>query len=311
MSVMEWNRKKRMYLGQDGNQLTLLIILLSIIFVLFKFVYIIYVLSDLQTEAYQRNIHDWLRIPAEFDRFMYRPWTLITYNFMHFGVFHFLGNILWLWAFGYILQDLAGNSKIIPLFLYGGAAGGIVYLLSFAIFPGLAQRAAGINMEGASAGVMAIAVATTALAPDYRIFPMLNGGIPLWVLTIIFVVVDFASIPGSNTGGHLAHLGGAAMGLIYIRQLRKGNDMGAWMLRLSSWMTDLFNPDKPAKRRNRKEEMFYKSSGAPFKKIPQVTQQKIDAILDKINQKGVHFLTDEEKEILKRASEDDQFDVGR
>jgi hypothetical protein len=217
-----------------------------------------------------------------------------------------LGNVLWLWAFGYILQDLAGNSKLVPLFLYGGIAGAFLFVLTNNVFPVLSSQIDGRTLQGASAGVMAIAIATTTLAPDYRIFPMLNGGIPLWILTIIFVIIDFASIPSENGGGHIAHIGGALIGLIFILQLKRGNDWSAWMNRLFDWMGNLFNPDKKEWKKTAKKEYFYKTKGTqPYKKVSNITQKRIDEILDKINMQGYRFLTDEEKEILKRASEDE------
>lgn len=296
-----------MTLGQDGNNVIMMMAVLATVFCIFKFIYIIYYLSNLNREAFYTNIFNWFILPAEVDRLMARPWTLLTYMFMHDGVFHLLGNALWLWAFGYILQDLAGNSKILPLFLYGGLAGAFLFVLSNNIFPGLQAQIHGRTLEGASAGVMAIAIATTALAPDYRIFPMLNGGIPLWVLTIVFVIIDFASVTGSNGGGHIAHLGGGAIGFIFVLQLKRGRDWSVWLNRAFSWLGNLFNPDKKEWRKTAKDELYYETGGtAPFKKKPNVTQKRIDEILDKINQQGYHFLTDEEKEILKRASEDEQ-----
>ncbi len=101
-------------------------------------------------------------------------------------------------------------------------------LLAINLIPVLSEVVKFSNLLGASAGVMAIAIATTALAPGYRIFPMINGGIPLWVLTLIFVVLDFAMITGCNTGGHLAHLAGAATGFIFVRaNVNAGDVTGA------------------------------------------------------------------------------------
>lgn len=293
-------------LGQDGNSLVTLLSILAIVFCIFKFIYVVYNLADLDVEKYRPNVFNWFALPADVEKLMTRPWTILTYMFMHEGVFHLLGNLLWLWAFGYILQDLAGNNKLIPLFIYGGIAGAFIFVLSFNIFPRLVPAAPFSTLEGASAGVMAIAIATTTLAPDYRIFPMINGGIPLWVLTVVFVIIDFASIPGQNGGGHLAHLAGAAMGFTFIYQLRKGRDWSVWMNSFFNWITNLFNPEKKEWKKTAKKELYYNNRGTqPFKKIPNITQKRIDEILDKINQQGYRFLTDEEKEILKRASEDE------
>ena len=295
-----------MILGQDGNSLVMMMAILALVFCIFKFLYIAYYLSGYSFDSYYRNIFDWFILPAEVDKLAARPWTILTYMFMHDGVFHLLGNVLWLWAFGYILQDLAGNNKLVPLFLYGGFAGALLFILCNNLFPGLASKIDGRTLQGASAGVMAIAIATTTLAPDYRVFPLLNGGIPLWVITIIFVIIDFASIPTQNGGGHIAHLGGAAIGFLFVLQLRKGNDWSAWLNRFFSWCSNLFNPDKKEWKKTARKDNYYNTHGTqPYKKVPNVTQKRIDEILDKINQQGYRFLTDEEKEILKRASEDE------
>jgi membrane associated rhomboid family serine protease len=303
---LEERYRKRMILGQDGNHLVNLIVTIAIVFLIFKMIFVIYHLAELNKDAFYSHIFDWFILPADFGKMTMRPWTLLTYMFMHDGVFHVLGNLLWLWAFGFIMQDLAGNGKIIPVFLYGGFAGAIFFVLAYNIFPKLVEVSDLATLQGASAGVMAVAVATTMLAPDYRIFPMLNGGIPLWVLTVIFVIIDFATIPVSNTGGHLAHIAGGAMGLLFIYQMRRGNDWSLWMNNFFDWTTNLFNPDKPKKTASAKQKYFYKvGKTSPYRKVPHVTQKRIDEILDKINQKGFRFLTDEEKEILRRASEDD------
>ncbi len=305
--LQEDRYRKRMLLGQDGNSLVMMMAVLALSFCIFKFIYIAYYLSGLSYESYYKNIFNWFTLPAEINKLVDRPWTILTYMFMHDGVFHLLGNVLWLWAFGYILQDLAGNSKLVPLFLYGGFAGAVLFVLANNIFPGLANSIQGRTLEGASAGVMAIAIATTTLAPDYRVFPMLNGGIPLWVITIIFVIIDFASIPTANGGGHIAHIGGAAIGFIFVLQLRKGNDWSAWMNSFFDWCSNLFNPDKKEWKKTARHENHYNTRGTqPYKKVANVTQKRIDEILDKINQQGYRFLTDEEKEILKKASEDEQ-----
>jgi len=296
-----------MGLGQDGNSLVLLLAILAILFCIFQFVLIIYRFSDLDKAAYYKNIYDWFRMPASFEKMMTRPWTILTNIFVHDRVMHMLGNLLWLWAFGYILQDLAGNSRLIPLFIYGGIAGGALYLLCLNLIPRLVTFVPVSTLDGASAGVAAVVIATTALAPDYRIFPMINGGIPLWVLALVYVIVDLAGIAGGSGVEQLSHLGGAAMGLLFIYRMRKGNDWSVWMNNFFDWAGNLFNPDKKNWKKSARHELHYKPGGTqPFKKVPNITQKRIDEILDKINQQGYRFLTDEEKDILKRASEDEE-----
>jgi membrane associated rhomboid family serine protease len=305
--LQEDRYKKKMGLGQEGNSLIVLVGTLAIIFCVFQFTSLVYRLTDRNIDAYYHNILNWLRLPADFDKMMTRPWTLITHMFVHDKVLHLLGNLLWIGAFGYILQDLAGNSKLIPIFIYGAFIGGCFFVLANNIFPKLAAVSAiAPPLEGASAGVMAVAIATTALAPDYRIFPMLNGGIPLWVLSVIFIIIDMATISGTNNGNFLAHVAGAATGLVFVLRLRRGKDWSVPMNKFFNWIGNLFNPEKGNWKKTAKYELHYKSNNAePYKKIPNITQKRIDEILDKINQQGYRFLTDEERDILKRAAEDD------
>jgi hypothetical protein len=171
--------------------------------------------------------------------------------------------------------------------------------------PPLKEQLVYAKAYGASAGIMAIAIATTTLAPGYRIFNMLNGGIPIWIITVLYMIIDLATIPHGNPGGHIAHLAGGGMGFLFMTMLQRGKDWGLWMNNLYDWSNDLFNPEKPKKGKSTKAQLFYKSKVQPFKKTPLITQQKIDEILDKISQKGYGALTEDEKEVLKRASKED------
>ncbi|MES2003896.1 MAG: rhomboid family intramembrane serine protease [Bacteroidota bacterium] len=301
-----YKTSRNILLGQDNNALVFLFAVISLVFVMINFIKIIYYLSDIPLDFFYKQILNWFTLPASFDKLASRPWTLFTYMFTHLSVWHLLSSCLWLWCFGYILQDLTGNSKLIPIYLYGGFVGGLVFLLMNNLFPVL-ERGIGTTepMIGGGAAIMAIAVATTTLAPDYRIFPLIRGGIPLWVLTMIFVAIDFATLASANAGIGAGHLAGGAIGYFFIHQLRRGSDWGAWMISLVNWFDDLFSPEKKHKNQSQKDKLYYQADKKPYEKISNVTQQRLDAILDKINQQGYQFLTDEEKEFLKRASSEE------
>jgi membrane associated rhomboid family serine protease len=303
---MEDSYRKKMGLGQDGNALVQLIVINAVLFVILKFIFVIYALSELNLQAYTDNVFNWFVLPAGLEKLSSRPWTLLTYMFSDQHVFRFIGNMFWLWGFGYIMQDMTGNRKLIPIYLYGGFAGALFFLLAFAILPGLKAMLPGAILVGANPAVIAVAIATTTVAPDYRIFPMINGGIPLWILTLVYLLMNFSGIPLGDSAVYMANLAGAAAGFFFIYRLRRGHDGSIWMNQFFDWCNDLFNPNKKKKGRSPKDEFYYKVSGTqPYKKIPNVTQQRIDEILDKINQQGVRFLTDEEKEILKRAADEE------
>lgn len=297
---------RKILLGQDNNALVLLFAVNALVFVFINFIKIIYYLSDIPVEFFYRQILNWFTLPAQMDVLVSRPWTTFVYMFTHHSIWHLISTSLWLWCFGYILQDLAGNNKLIPVYIYGGLVGGMVFLLANNLVPVLERNIATTEpMLGAGAAVMAVAVATTTLAPDYRIFPLINGGIPLWVLTAIFVAIDFATLSGANGGIAAAHLSAGAIGYFFIRQLRRGSDWGAWMNNLVDWFNDLFNPEKKHRKSSAKDKLHYNAGKKPYEKISNITQQKLDAILDKINQQGYQFLTEEEKEFLKRAGSEE------
>ena len=159
MSYYEKEYKRRLSLGQDGNALVMLIAINLVAFVLFKFIYVIYFFSydqNIAKASYYADLTKNIALPSSFSAFIKKPWTLITHMFYHEDVWHILSNMLWLWAFGYIMQDLTGNRKIIPVFIYGGIAGGIAFLLSFNLIPAFKETPA--FALGASAGIMAIAI---------------------------------------------------------------------------------------------------------------------------------------------------------
>ena len=260
--------------------------------------------------SFDNEILPWFVMPAKLALLAHHPWTILTSMFTHAGespIISIITNMIWLWAFGSIFQSIAGNRKLIPVYIYGGVAGSIIFIVANYSIPPLKPFVSTASLFGANAAIMAVAVATTALAPDYRIFRMLNGGIPLWVITLLYVVVDFAGISNAGSAYHLSHLAGGFIGFMFVFSLRKGVDWSLWMNNLYDWFINLFNPDKkqpPIKRM--REKVFYKAGNQkPFVKTGNVTQQRIDEILDKINQKGYHLLTEEEKNILKRAGESD------
>ncbi len=300
-------RFKKITIGEDNNALIALISINGIGFVILGLIRLVYLIVESPGSAFANQILPWFVLPAKLATLGKAPWTILSYMFIHTGIISTFTNMLWLWAFGSILQEMAGNKKLIPIYLYGGLTGAAVFIASNYAIPQLRPFIDFYSLSGANASIMAIAIATTALAPDYRFFRMLNGGIPIWVITILFVVIDFAGIGNGGASFHLAHLAGGLAGFLFIVSLRRGYDASLWMIRFYNWFMDLFNPDKkrliPQKT---KEKMFYKTgSQKPFEKKSIITQQRIDDILDKINQKGYSLLSEEEKNILKRAAENE------
>lgn len=307
MTYTEKEYKQRISLGQSGNTLMMLIAICLIMFVGLAFMKAVWYFrfpKEIALTEFTQNVMSWFALPADGNTLLTRPWTIITQMFVHDNIWNVFANMLWLWCFGYIMQDITGTKKIVPIFIYGGMAGGIAFMLAYNFIPSLQAQMPFATTVGASAGVMAVAISTTLISPTYKIFPMIAGGIPLWVLTALYLISDLATVSISDTGNLVAHLAGAFMGLLFILFLKRGYDWSEWMSNFFDWVNNLFNPDKSKKGKDIKEELFYKSSSAPFKITPNVTQQRIDDILDKINQKGYSSLTAEEKDLLKRAGKE-------
>ena len=300
-------RKRKISMGADGNALIILVSINLIFFITVWFLQIIYYIIQSPSGSFESDVLPWFIMPAKLSALAHKPWTVFTYMFVHIRVLTVFTNLLWLWAFGSILQSITGNRKVIPVYIYGGIAGAVAFVVANYLIP---QLKPGIDISfihGANAATMAIAVATTALAPDYRFFKMLNGGIPIWILTLLYVIIDFAGVSGVSAAYNISHLAGAFIGFMFVFSLRRGNDWSLWMNNFYDWFMNLFNPDKKIASAQRvKERVFYKTGNQkPFVKRSNITQQRIDEILDKINQKGYHLLTEEEKNILKRAGEAD------
>ncbi|MDP4131101.1 MAG: rhomboid family intramembrane serine protease [Bacteroidota bacterium] len=242
MNVKEENYRKRMTLGQDGNALIQLLILNAVLFVILKFVYVIYLVSDKQLSAYYTHVYNWFALPADPGKLAMRPWTIISYMFTDYELFRFISNMFWLWTFGYILQDLTGNRKIIAIYLYGGLTGALLFILGHLFVPGLSVQYDPGTFSGANCAVAALASATTAVSPDYRIFPMISGGIPLWVITLIFLLINFSGIGYGEASVYLANAGAAGVGFLFIYQMRRGRDGSIWINQFFDWLGDLFNP---------------------------------------------------------------------
>ena len=248
-------------------------------------------------------IHDQFAIPAPFAEFITRPWTLITYMFMHdlSGILHILFNMLIMYWFGKLFIEYLGSDKLIAVYLLGGVAGAITYLLAYNTIPFYVERLGTFHgMVGASASVNAIVVATATLVPNYTFFLLFIGPVRIKYIAAFFVFLSFLGSVGSNAGGNIAHLGGALMGFIYMKQLHAGVNWGGWITVTLEWFKDLFKEKPKVKVSYRKERST--SAKPPASDKGSYTQEEIDRILDKISEGGYESLTKDEKEKLFNAS---------
>ena len=249
-----------------------------------------------------------LMMPADIPQFLLQPWTIITYMFLHEGIFHILFNMLFLYWFGLLVHQYLGSRKLANLYILGGIAGGLFYLVIYNISPLFSEVLSSSKMLGASAGVYAIVVGAATLAPNTTFHLLLLGPVKIKYIAIFYVVIAFANSIGSNAGGELAHLGGAALGFFYIWQLQKGNDWGRPVQAVGRFFENLFRNTPKVKVSYRKKtysgpsefttSKTTKPTPTSGKPQPIATQDEIDQILDKIADKGYEGLSKEEKRKL-------------
>ncbi|MDG1804636.1 rhomboid family intramembrane serine protease [Flavicella sp.] len=238
-------------------------------------------------------VMNWFSMPSNIDYFITRPWSIISYGFLHAGFFHILTNLLVLYYIGNLFIDYFTQKQLLSFYLFGTVFGGLLYLVSYTIFPALQNTNA--TLVGASAAVMAIFIGIATYIPNYEINIRFIGFVKLWKLAAFFVGLDLIQIPSGNAGGHLAHLGGALFGFIYMSQIRKGtlsftikNPFSSLFSKRSNLRTVYKAKRKKAKTKNSKQ----RKSNRP------TNQQQIDAILDKISKSGYDSLNQEEKNLL-------------
>ncbi|SFE70706.1 Membrane associated serine protease, rhomboid family [Chitinophaga sp. CF118] len=248
MHQEEKGRLIQLSLGERRNMVTQLLLVNITVFMLLFFTEIIYNIEGNTTERFNQEVLSRVTLPASIPKLLHSPWTIITSLFAHNSFWMIVSNMIWLWCFGTLLQGLAGHRRILPLYLYSGLCGIVFYLLGMQFIPALHAQQSYSAMTGASASIMALAIGATTIAPNYRIYPLLSGGIPLWVITIIFIIINVGTHAYSQNDITVlpALLGGGLTGFFYMKQWNKGNDWGAGLNRLIYKITHFSHPKGPS-----------------------------------------------------------------
>jgi len=239
------------------------------------------------------SVIDFFEVSPSLSELLYKPWSLVTYGFFHADLWHLISNMIILYFSGRVVLDLFGKEKFIKVFVLGLLSGSVTYLLSYNIFPvfnGLKP-----SMIGASAGVMAVFIFLASYNPHYT-FRLIVFDVKIMYLALVLISLDLIQIPIGNSGGHLAHLGGAAWGFYYCIQIKQGRDTGQWILNFIEYLKGFFS-------RKNKVNKVYKRKNPKTSSKSSLDQQKIDLILDKISKSGYDSLTKSEKDTLFKAGD--------
>ena len=238
-----------------------------------------------------------LYLPAENSRLISQPWTFITYMFLHSGFMHLLFNMLWLHFGGKIFLQYLHPKQLLSTYILGGISGGLLFIIAYNYIPSLQGYIYGAQALGASASVLAIIVAIATYTPNYSVQLPFIGFVKLKHIAIFTVALDIISIPKGNTGGHIAHIGGAIFGYIYIKQLQKGNDFSIGFSNFLERLVNTFKNKSKLKTVHKRAKTDYE-----FNKEKSAQQKEIDKILEKISKSGYESLSKEEKATLFSAS---------
>ncbi len=272
---------------KEGSVLTRLIYVNIGVFLAVKLVAVFFILANQQF-----SLAYWLSLPSGVSGLLQRPYTIISYMFLHENFIHILFNLMGLYWFGKLFLYSFEGDKLLGAYLLGGIAGGILYIASYSALPAFAS----VNglLLGASASVMAILVAVAVYDPDRQIVLVFIGGVALKYVAGFYVLLSVLSISSSNPGGNIAHLGGAAWGWFYIYQLRRGKDWGRGLVKFINKIPGMFAPKS-------KMKVTYKQAPRDdheYNRQKNIKQDEINRILDKIAKSGYESLTKKEKDLL-------------
>jgi len=230
---MQADSNQKPLLGADNNALVALLAVNLVAFVLLGFFKVIYFLDGTPIELFYKNIFHLFTLPTSGDQWLTQAWSLFTFNWIHDGFWELFTNMIWLTVFGYVLQMNQSNKHLFPIYFYAGLMGGIAYIsMSF----GLGSNFISFPLMGASMSVTAVVVATTFIAPRFKLIANIGSGIPLWILSVLYFALQVAMLTKYQIANTLVAVISVGMGLVYVLLLKKGVDLGKWMHNLLHWL---------------------------------------------------------------------------
>ena len=235
-----------------------------------------------------------LAIPSNLEVLARRPWTFVTYMFLHEGFLHILVNLLWLFWFGSIFIQELGMKKLLSTYLLGGLAGGVFFVVFYNLFPVFEPVREMSIALGASASVMAVVVAAAVYRPDRRLYLVLIGPVKVGYIALAMFILTSLVDFSVNAGGKIAHIGGALMGFVFAYYYKRGKDISRGFDRLMDRISSWFKPGR------QKMKVTHKRPFTDFEYNKQKAdeQKMVDDILEKISKGGYDSLTSKEKELL-------------
>ena len=286
-------REKLFYRFQQFNVAEKLIIFNVIFFVLPLLINTFLFLFKIPIDSYTV----WFELSSSFSELIFKPWTLISYSFLHSGFFHLFFNMYIFLFTSRLFLNLFKSNSLINIYFLGVVFGGLLFLFSYNFFPAFENSKP--YMIGSSAGVMSLLIFMSTYSPNLEV-RLIIFNIKLLYIGIGFMMLDLIQIPYGNAGGHIAHLGGALLGFFYANKLKNGVDIGLPFERIIFKLFNLFQFNKTKMNVAFKNKSNKKFSGRNDNNS-KTHQKKIDEILDKISSSGYESLSKKEKDFLFKA----------
>ena len=239
----------------------------------------------------------WFELSSSFSELVFKPWTLISYSFLHSGFFHLFFNMYIFLFTSRLFLNLFKSNSLLNVYFLGVIFGGLLFLFSYNLFPAFENSKP--YMIGSSAGVMSLLIFMSTYSPNLEV-RLIIFNIKLLYIGIAFMMLDVIQIPYGNAGGHIAHLGGALLGFFYANKLKNGVDIGLPFERILFKLLNLFQFNKTKMNIAYKNKSSKKFTGRNYNNS-KTHQKKIDEILDKISSSGYESLSKKEKDFLFKA----------
>ena len=252
-------------------------------------VFVLTLLINLLQGLYEGQINwlmDWFSLDNEINTLFTKPWSIVSYGFLHADFLHILMNLMVLYFIGNLFIQYFTQKQLLSFYILGTISGGLLYLFSQNYFPLFEGKTS--LLVGASAGISAILIGITTYMPNYQLKLRFIGFVKLWHIALFWIGLDIISLVGNNAGGHFAHLGGALFGFLYVT--KASNKKIEFVSKVLAFFKTKKSPLKTVHKSKNKQTKSVKKTD--------ITQQQVDTILDKISKSGYDTLTKSEKDFL-------------
>jgi membrane associated rhomboid family serine protease len=286
--------KKSIFLSVSKSDVIKIAVITSLTFVILHFIRITLLMGEEDTTFFYTMLWNKVCLPPTLQELLYQPWSLITYMFTDMSFTRILGNMIWLWIFGMVIEDLKGNYRILPIYLIGGMFGGFLMV----VFNTYSTHPFTTFYAGGMASLLAVAVASLLYKPTYKFWFFGSLSVPIWLLVLIFIALNSITINTHTWPFLFLMLGGIITGVLYNYGL---TSFFEWCTIQFKRFGNFFNNNENFVLKKENKLRVYTNENIPYRTI-HADSKRIDDILDKINEKGMNSLAENEKKILNEYS---------